>query len=314
MANEITIQDMTNMSVAFAKSGFFGYKNSSEAFTLMCLAQANGLHPAKAAERYHIIQGRPAMKADAMLAAFQESGGKVRWVKRTDKECTLHLEHPHGGELDVTWTMARAQAAGLTGKQTWKQYPTQMLSARCVSEGVRALYPACLCGMYTPEEVSDFTPNGGSVPEFTESAEVFEETQETAPDAPQVENHAEVPQAEETSAQRTETAPDAPQVENHAEVPQAEETSAQRTETAQNAVEAEEVDSDTRNFLNAMKVDSDTRNFLNAMKKLAKQNRAAYMDAMGKLGFESAGDVPPERRQAIYTAVNNAVVGATKEG
>lgn len=275
MANEITIQDMTNMSVAFAKSGFFGYKNSSEAFTLMCLAQANGLHPAKAAERYHIIQGRPAMKADAMLAAFQESGGKVRWVKRTDKECTLHLEHPQGGELDVTWTMARAQAAGLTGKQTWKQYPTQMLSARCVSEGVRALYPACLCGMYTPEEVSDFTPKGGSVPEFAESTEVFTETQETDQDAPQVENHAEVPQAEETAAQRT--------------------------ETAQNAVEAEEVDSDTRNFLNAMK-------------KLAKQNRAAYMDAMGKLGFESAGDVPSERRQAIYTAVNNAVVGATKEG
>ena len=282
MANEITIQDMTNMSVAFAKSGFFGYKNSSEAFTLMCLAQANGLHPAKAAERYHIIQGRPAMKADAMLATFQESGGKVRWVKRTDKECTLHLEHPQGGELDVTWTMARAQAAGLTGKQTWKQYPTQMLSARCVSEGVRALYPACLCGMYTPEEVSDFTPKGGSVPEFAESEEVFAETQETATDATQVENHAEVPQAEETAAQRTETA-------------------AQRTETAQNAVDAEEVDSDTRNFLNAMK-------------KLAKQNRSANMDAMGKLGFESAGDVPPERRQAIYTAVNNAVVGAIKEG
>lgn len=275
MANEITIQDMTNMSVAFAKSGFFGYKNSSEAFTLMCLAQANGLHPAKAAERYHIIQGRPAMKAEAMLAAFQESGGKVRWVKRTDKECTLHLEHPQGWELDVTWTWARAQAAGLTGKQTWKQYPTQMLSARCVSEGVRALYPACLCGMYTPEEVSDLTPKGGSVPEFAESEEVFAVTQETATDATQVENHAEVQQAEETSAQRT--------------------------ETAQNAVEAEEVDSDTRNFLIAMK-------------KLAKQNRAAYMDAMGKLGFESAGDVPPERRQAIYTAVNNAVVGATKEG
>ena len=122
----------------------------------MCLAQANGLHPAKAAERYHIIQGRPAMKADAMLAAFQESGGKVRWVKRTEKECTLHLSHPQGGELDVTWSIDRATKAGLTGKSTWKQYPTQMLSARCVSEGVRALYPACLCGMYTPEEVADF--------------------------------------------------------------------------------------------------------------------------------------------------------------
>ena len=156
MANEITLNDMSNMAQAFAKSGFFGYKNSSEAFTLMCLAQANGLHPAKAAERYHIIQGRPAMKADAMLAAFQESGGKVRWVKRTEKECTLHLSHIQGGELDVTWSIDRATKAGLTGKPSWKQYPTQMLSARCVSEGVRALYPACLCGMYTPEEVSDF--------------------------------------------------------------------------------------------------------------------------------------------------------------
>lgn len=156
MANELTLNDMSNMAQAFAKSGFFGYKNSSEAFTLMCLAQANGLHPAKAAERYHIIQGRPAMKADAMLAAFQESGGKVRWVKRTEKECTLHLSHIQGGELDVTWSIDRATKAGLTGKSSWKQYPTQMLSARCVSEGVRALYPACLCGMYTPEEVSDF--------------------------------------------------------------------------------------------------------------------------------------------------------------
>lgn len=156
MANELTINDMSNMAQAFSKSGFFGYKNSSEAFTLMCLAQANGLHPAKAAERYHIIQGRPAMKAEAMLAAFQESGGKVRWVKRTEKECTLHLSHIQGGELDVTWSIDRATKAGLTGKSSWKQYPTQMLSARCVSEGVRALYPACLCGMYTPEEVSDF--------------------------------------------------------------------------------------------------------------------------------------------------------------
>ena len=171
MATELTLTDMGNMAKAFAQSGFFGYKNSSEAFTLMCLAQANGLHPAKAAERYHIIQGRPAMKADAMLAAFQEAGGKVRWVKRTEKECTLHLSHPQGGELDVTWSIDRATKAELTGKSTWKQYPTQMLSARCVSEGVRALYPACLCGMYTPEEVSDFDAKPAPQPTACEVVE-----------------------------------------------------------------------------------------------------------------------------------------------
>lgn len=183
MANELTLTDMSNMAQAFAKSGFFGYRNSSEAFTLMCLAQANGLHPAKAAERYHLIQGRPAMKADAMLAAFQESGGKVRWLKRTEKECTLHLSHPQGGELDVTWSIDRATKAGLTGKSTWKQYPTQMLSARCVSEGVRALYPACLCGMYTPEEVSDF--DAKPAPQQTECEVLDGDMADTAPnDAP----------------------------------------------------------------------------------------------------------------------------------
>lgn len=157
MSNEVTVQEMGCLARAFAKSNFFGFKNEAEAFTLMAIAQANGLHPAKAAERYHIIQGRPAMKADAMLSAFQESGGKVKWLKRTDTECKLWLSHPQGGELEVTWTIERANKAGVTGKQTWKQYPTQMLSARCVSEGVRALYPACLSGMYTPEEVSDFS-------------------------------------------------------------------------------------------------------------------------------------------------------------
>ena len=158
MANELTVQDITNMSVAFAKSGLFGYKSSAEAFSLMMVAQANGIHPAKAVERYHIIQGRPAMKSEAMLAAFQEAGGSIRWLTRNDKVCKLHLEHPQGGELNIEWTIERATKAGLTGKTTWKQYPAAMLSARCVSEGVRALYPACLCGMYTPEEVSDFAP------------------------------------------------------------------------------------------------------------------------------------------------------------
>jgi hypothetical protein len=52
--------------------------------------------------------------------------------------------------------MERANAAGLTGKSTWKQYPDQMLSARVVAEGVRAVFPACLNGVYLAEEVQDF--------------------------------------------------------------------------------------------------------------------------------------------------------------
>lgn len=195
MANEIiTIPEIKEIAQSFSQSGFFGYKNPHEAFTLMVLAQANGLHPAKAAERYHIIQGRPAMKADAMLAAFQEAGGSVKWLKRTDTECKLWLSHPKGGEIEVKWDMERAKNAGLAGKDNWKKFPAQMLSARCVSEGVRALFPACLCGMYTPEEVQDFGPAPQppkAEPELHEKkftkapvvdAEIVEQTQQPADD------------------------------------------------------------------------------------------------------------------------------------
>lgn len=176
MSTELmSVNDLGRIAKAFALSNLFGFKNETEAFALMCIAQANGLHPAKAAERYHIIQGRPAMKSEAMLSAFQESGGAVKWIKRTDTECKLWLSHPQGGELEVTWNIERAQKAGLGAKDNWKKFPAQMLAARCVSEGVRALFPACLSGMYTPEEVADFS-KAPSV-EQTES-EVIDEQQE----------------------------------------------------------------------------------------------------------------------------------------
>lgn len=59
-------------------------------------------------------------------------------------------------------------------------------------------------------------------------------------------------------------------------------------------------------------MDSDTRNFLNAMKALSQKNRKIYIDSMGQMGFESAADIPVERRREIYKAINDAVTGATK--
>ena len=38
----------------------------------------------------------------------------------------------------------------------WHKYPRQMLRARVISEGIRAVYPGGCSGFYTPEEVADF--------------------------------------------------------------------------------------------------------------------------------------------------------------
>lgn len=155
----VPIHDLEKMAQAVAASKLFGVKTPDEAMALMLLAQAEGLHPATAARDYHIIQGRPAMKADAMLARYLNSGGKVEWHEHTDAKVAATFTHPAGGSLRIEWDMARAKAAELGGKDMWKKYPRQMLRARVISEGIRATNPAVASGIYTPEEVMDFEPS-----------------------------------------------------------------------------------------------------------------------------------------------------------
>ena len=150
------VSEIERMAQAITKSGLFGIKTPDQALALMLVAQSEGRHPASVATEFDIIQGRPALKSQAALARFQAAGGKIQWTARSATKCAAKFSHPQGGELEITWTMERAQAAQLTGKATWKQYPDQMLSARVVAEGVRAVFPACLNGIYLAEEVQDF--------------------------------------------------------------------------------------------------------------------------------------------------------------
>lgn len=166
MSNEITLyqsapapvvpyQDMERMAAVIAQSGLFGVKSPVQALALMLVSQAEGQHPATAARDYHVIQGRPALKTDAMLARFQSAGGRVQWHDYADEIVSATFSHPAGGSVRVDWSIDRAKKAGLTGKDTWKQYPRAMLRARVISEGIRTVYPGVLSGMYAPEEVRD---------------------------------------------------------------------------------------------------------------------------------------------------------------
>jgi hypothetical protein len=151
----IHVNDIQTMAVAVVKSQLFGMKTVEQATALMLIAQAEGYHPALAARDYHIIQGRPTLKAETMMARFQQQGGKVDWKTLTDEEVTATFSHPSGGSATITWTFEQAKRAGLTGKDNWKNYPRAMLRARVVSEGIRTVFPGVVLGVYTPEEVQD---------------------------------------------------------------------------------------------------------------------------------------------------------------
>lgn len=170
MSNELVpFNQLEHMAIAVAKSKLFGMKTPEEAIALMLVAQSEGLHPARAALEYHIISGKPSLKADAMLSRFQNAGGKVEWKSYSDTEVTGVFSHPSGGSVTIAWSIAQATKAGLTNNPTWKKFPRAMLRARCISEGIRTVYPGVSVGLYTPEEVQDF-PEKDITPDKPEPA------------------------------------------------------------------------------------------------------------------------------------------------
>jgi len=191
----IPVADVERMANSIAKSGLFGMKTLEQAAALMLIAQAEGRHPASAAQDYHIIQGRPALKADAMLARFLTAGGKVEWHKYEATVVDATFSHPQGGSIRLAWTIEDAKRIGLAGKDNWKNYPRAMLRARVISEAIRTVFPGVAVGMYTPEEVQDFdvpTPRDVTPPKAEEAPVLLEKlTLEEA--AQQLKDHGEKP-------------------------------------------------------------------------------------------------------------------------
>ena len=157
MSNIIPVSDMTVMADSIVKSGFYGFKTKEQVMAVMLVAQAENKHPASVVQEYDIIQGKPALKSQAILARFQLSGGSVQWEEVTPKKVKGTFKHPQGGSLTVEWTIEMAKQAGIYREGSgWSKYPEDMLRARVISRAVRSIYPACILGHYATEEVMDF--------------------------------------------------------------------------------------------------------------------------------------------------------------
>lgn len=158
----MSVPDVERVALAIAKGGLFGSKDPNAVLTLCLLAQAEGQHPAVVFRDYHIINGKPAKKADAMLRDFIQSGGKVKWHDLDDTKADATFTHP-SGEARIEWTVERARQAGIANPM-WKKYPRQMLRSRVISEGVRTVYPGATSGLYEVEEVQSMQAEAPAEP------------------------------------------------------------------------------------------------------------------------------------------------------
>lgn len=119
--------------------------------------QEVGLEPMAALRSIDVIQGTPAMRAVALRALVQSAGHEVWVVEATTTRAVV--EGRRRGEDRVqksVWTMDRAKALGLAGKDNWRKQPQAMLVARATSELCRLIAADVILGVpYSVEELQD---------------------------------------------------------------------------------------------------------------------------------------------------------------
>jgi hypothetical protein len=102
----------------------------------------------------HVIEGKPSLSAEGMLALVRRDGHSVSGASNDTEARVAGRRGDNGDEMEVTFTLDDAKRANLTGKDTWKKYPKSMLWSRAVSQLCRMLFPDVLLGVsYVPDEL-----------------------------------------------------------------------------------------------------------------------------------------------------------------
>ena len=116
-----------------------------------------GLQPMQAMQSIAVINGRPSLWGDAMLALVKAHPA-FEWIK---EECdgnvaTCTIKRRGEPEVVQSFSLEEAKRAGLTGKAgPWTQYPKRMLQMRARGFALRDAFPDALRGVVSAEEARD---------------------------------------------------------------------------------------------------------------------------------------------------------------
>ena len=116
-----------------------------------------GLQAMQAMQNIAVINGRPSLWGDAVIALVRGSP-LCEYVYESDdgETATCRVKRRGEDEQVRTFSMTDAKLAGLAGKQgPWSQYPKRMRQMRARAFALRDVFPDVLRGMPVAEEVMD---------------------------------------------------------------------------------------------------------------------------------------------------------------
>lgn len=152
------LDDYQRWADALASSGSYDGADARTLFPRIAHGAALDVDPITAAGNITISRGKPTFSASLLAALVERRPDLDYRVIRADDEAA-EIEFSRDGKVvgTASFTIAEARRAGLTKKEVWQSYPSDLLFARAFSRGVRRFAPGLTTGSaaYTREELGE---------------------------------------------------------------------------------------------------------------------------------------------------------------
>jgi hypothetical protein len=133
-------------------------KTREAAAVIALKGQEMGLPMMQSFEQIHVIQGRPSMATELMLALAYERvpGFVMEIVESTEKSCRVKMGRNNRFQpIEFAYSTDDAARAGLIGKDNWKKDPRGMCRWRAIGAGLKVVCPDLRRGTNTVEEMEE---------------------------------------------------------------------------------------------------------------------------------------------------------------
>lgn len=135
-------------------------RKPQDTLVAMMMGSELGLNPIQALQNIAVINGKPAIYGDALLALVQNhpkfGGHEESFDEQTMTATCTVWRKGDAQKHTVSFSQADAQKANLWDKQgPWKQYPKRMLMWRARGYALRDKFADALGGLITVEEARD---------------------------------------------------------------------------------------------------------------------------------------------------------------
>ena len=149
-------QIIRDQAQSLVKTGFLpqAIKTPEQALAIILTGRELGIPAMAALNTINVIQGKPTVSPQLMLALIERSGqlDDIK-VDVTDKGASVTMKRKGRTAHTETFGQTEAQAMGLLGKDNYKKQAGVMYKWRAVAACARTVFPDVILGLYTPEEM-----------------------------------------------------------------------------------------------------------------------------------------------------------------